>query len=601
MRNGFGEPEYRRQQPRRKVTICANRGDGGSPRSSRSGQLRLVFVPLFSPRAPVQLNSYDLGAQSIFAAKTCRLGEDSGLNMNGTMHIPRREFIKVSGAVGAGLAAWPLASRAARNRDKSRPNILVFLTDDHGQWAQHGYGNSELQTPNLDRLAHRGTRLTQAFTTCPVCSPARASFFTGRMPSQHGIHDWLQEKTFAFTHPGLTGLSLFSELRHAAGYHTGVVGIWHCGREREPKPGFDRWFSYWVDQYPHDGVQHFSDQGKPVVEEGQQSPLLTRRAVEFLKDHHRRQGAGAQPFFLFISYVDTHSPHNAAPAALVANYDQATFSDIPAERFPACHGLALNPVNSDPEREHHRRMEYYGAVSSLDREVGAVLAALEATGQADNTLIVYTGDHGLNAGQHGMWEKGNATLPQNFLEESIRIACTISWPAGGIRQNATCADLVSHPDLWATLLEIAGATPDAATAAAINSPGVSYLRQLRGEPATNWRSTVMSEYGNARMARTDRYKLIRRYPYAGVSFPDELYDLREDPRETLNRHDNPALQRVVQALGVELDQFFAQYAVPGHSGLDLAHQPECTPQSPWLQAARIMKEHPGRLKNATRI
>src|SRR5215472_1970584 len=107
--------------------------------------------------------------------------------------ITRREFLKTSGAVGAGLAVSPLVSQAAPVGSKSaRPNILVFLTDDHGQWAQHAYGNSELKTPNLDRLAARGIRMRQAFTTCPVCSPARASFFTGLMPSQHGIHDYLE-------------------------------------------------------------------------------------------------------------------------------------------------------------------------------------------------------------------------------------------------------------------------------------------------------------------------------------------------------------------------------------------------------------------------
>jgi choline-sulfatase len=504
--------------------------------------------------------------------------------------IPRREFLKVSGAMGAGLAAWPLVGRAAQaGNQSSRPNILVFLTDDHGQWAQHAYGNSELRTPNLDRLAARGVRMRQAFTTCPVCSPARASFFTGRMPSQHGIHDWLDESKDALTHPGLAGQTLISELLKAAGYHTGLVGKWHCGRTREPKPGFDRWFSYWVNQYPHQGVQHFSDQGKLVVEEGQQSPLLTRRAIDFLQEHKQNEAAGGKPFFLFISYVDTHSPHNAAPADLVEAYRPATFSDIPDETFAACHGRTLCPVEKDPDKERHKHAEYYAAVSSLDREVGKVLAALEANGQMENTLIVYTGDHGLNAGQHGTWEKGNATIPQNFLEESIRIACTVSWPAGGLRQNATCDDLVSHPDLWATLLEIGGATPNAATAAKINSPGVSYLRQLRGQPVQGWRQTMISEYGNARMARTDRYKLIRRYPYAGVTFPDELYDLKADPRETRNCHDDPALKPVVQELSAELDQFFARYTVPGHSGLDLEHQPECTPASPWLAALKKKK------------
>ena len=504
--------------------------------------------------------------------------------------IPRREFLKVSGAVGAGLAVWPLVSQAANVGNKSaRPNILVFLTDDHGQWAQHAYGNSELKTPNLDRLAAHGVRLRQAFTTCPVCSPARASFFTGRMPSQHGIHDWLEESKDAVKYPWLAGQTLISELMKDAGYHTGLVGKWHCGHTRDPHPGFDRWFSYWVSQYPHDGVQHFSDQGKLVVEEGQQSPLLTRRAIDFLQEHKQNEAANGKPFFLFISYVDTHSPHNAAPADLVEEYRSATFKDIPDEKFAACHGRTICPVEKNPNQERHKHAEYYAAVSSLDREVGKVLDALEANGQMENTLIVYTGDHGLNAGQHGTWEKGNATIPQNFLEESIRIACTVSWPAGGILQNAVCDDFVGHPDLWATLLDVAGATPDAATAARINSPGVSYLRQLRGQKVSDWRQTMFSEYGNARMARTDRYKLIRRYPYAGVTFPDELYDLQDDPRETKNIHDEPALKPVVQQLSAELDQFFAKYTVPGHSGLDLEHQPECTPASPWLAAARQKK------------
>jgi arylsulfatase A-like enzyme len=384
---------------------------------------------------------------------------------------------------------------------------------------------------------------------------------------------------------------LISELLHAAGYHTGLVGKWHCGRTQEPKPGFDRWFSYWTNQYPHNGVQHFSDQGKLVQEEGQQSPFFTRRAVEFLREHHQKEGSAGEPFFLFVSYVDTHSPHGDAPKDLVADYEHATFRDIPDEKFPSCHGQALDPVNPDPEKERRKRMEYYGAVASVDREIGKVLAELEATGQLENTLIVYTGDHGLNAGQHGMWEKGNHTQPQNFLEESIRIACTVSWPAGGIRQNATCDEFVSHPDLWATLLEIAEASPDPATAATINSPGVSYLGQLRGQPVAGWRQTMISEFGNARMARTDRYKLIRRYPYAGVCFPDELYDLKEDPRETRNCHDDPALKPVIARLSAEIDTFFAKYTVPGHSGLDLIHQPTCTPASPWLVAARDRRQH----------
>ncbi|MCL5669881.1 MAG: DUF4976 domain-containing protein, partial [Acidobacteria bacterium] len=156
---------------------------------------------------------------------------------------------------------------------------------------------------------------------------------------------------------------------------------------------------------------------------------------------------------------------------------------------------------------------------------------------------------------------------------------------------SVCNDFVNHCDLWATLLEIAGATPDEKTAAQINSPGRSYLAQLRGHEARDWRETIISEYGNARMARTDRYKLIRRYPYGGVRFRDELYDLKEDPRETVNRFQDASLSKVVDELTEELDQFFKKYTVPGQSGLDMADQWQCTPLSPWLSAERMCKKN----------
>jgi arylsulfatase A-like enzyme len=494
--------------------------------------------------------------------------------------IPRRDFLKLTGAAFASLTM--AGSSPAQSPIKPRqPNILVFLTDDQGQWAQRVNGNSELLTPNMDRIAAAGTRMTQAFTPTPVCSPARASFFTGRVPSQHGIHDWLPEIHTGDQHPNLAGQVLISDLLKQAGYYTGLVGKWHCGNEFEPQSGFDYWFSFWKGQKPHEGRQSFSDQGKLVTADGQQSPFLTDRAIDFLRTHRTTDGAKEKPFFLFIGYTDTHSPHDAAPDDLVKQYDAATFRDIPKESFAPCHGKAINPVTSDAAKETQRHREYYGAVSSVDREVGRVLAELEASGELANTLIVYTGDHGLNTGHHGIWEKGNATVPQNFLEESTRVGCAISWPAGGFRQNATCDDLVNHCDLWATLLDVAGATPSAQVAGQINSPGVSYLPQLRGTAATSWRQVLIGEYGNARMARTMRYKLIKRYPYEGRTYPDELYDLQEDPRETVNRFQDPKLADVVQQLSGEIEQFFARYTIPGHSGLDLEQQPSPYSSAPW--------------------
>ena len=492
--------------------------------------------------------------------------------------VARREFLKLAGT-SALVAAG--SSRAAPTRP-SRPNILVFLTDDHGRWAQRAYGNSEIQCANLDKLARRGVRMTRAFTPCPVCSPARASFFTGRMPSQHGIHDWIEELTHDMTHPGLQGQTLISQLLQSAGYHTALVGKWHCGRSREVHPGFDRWFSYWTNQYPHAGTQNFSDQGQHLVEEGNQSELLTNHAINFLQSHFKERFS--DPFFLFVGYVDTHAPHTQAPADLVSDYGGATLSDIPSETLPSCHGRPIVAVNPDPALERLHRVDYYAAVSNIDRQVGRVLAELEARGVLDETLIVYTADHGYNAGHHGIWEKGNGTSPQNFLEESIRIPCTISWPTGGVRQDATLGSMVDHCDLYATLLDAADARVDPQLAARINSPGRSYLAQLRAEPIRNWRERQICEYGNARMIRDGRYKLICRYPFGGVNFPDELYDLRNDPRETTGRIADRSLRDLARGLRSQLNRFFATYTIPGHDGLHLEDQPECTLASPWLVA-----------------
>jgi choline-sulfatase len=479
------------------------------------------------------------------------------------------------------MAAHPLAGFAATEPTPARPNILVFLTDDHGKWAQRAYGNKELRTPNLDRLAARGVRMTNAFTTCPVCSPARASFFTGRMPSQHGIHDWIEEKKVAAVHRALKGQTLISELLKRADYHTGLVGKWHCGSAKSPPPGFDRWFSHWEAQYPHFGVQHFADQDKQVIEHGQQSPLLTERAVDFLRGHRNDPATAGKPFFLFVGYVDTHVPHDQAPADLVEQYKAATFKDIPDEAFPPCHGRAVIPAAPGKDRRKHE--EYYGAASSVDREVGKIIAELKSTGQLENTLVVYTADHGLNAGQHGMWEKGNATTPQNFLEESIRVACTISWPAAGIQQNVSCSLPVDHCDLFATLLDAAGAMPDAATAKAINSPGRSYLSQLKGKPIADWRDDQISEYGNARMIRTGRYKLILRYPYLGKAYPHELYDLQADPRETVIGYADPSNAAIVKELSGRLEAYFQIFTFAGHDGKNQETQPVCNNGSPWMR------------------
>ena len=460
----------------------------------------------------------------------------------------------------------------------AQPNILVFFTDDHAQWALGCYGHSEIRSPTMDHLARRGARLNRAFTPSPVCSPARACFFTGRLPSQHGIHDWLHEPLdFVRQHPGLRGQTNIGQLMQAAGYQTGMVGKWHCGRSWEPHPGFDRWFSYGEFQFPHKGEITFSDQGEIVPYEGYQSTAFTDQALEFL----RRRDA-EQPFFLFVGYVDTHTPYSETPARLVDAYRDCDFGDIPQERFAACHGFNRLPWTEDAVQHRDNLAHYYAGVSFIDEQMGRILDELDGRGELDDTLVVYTADHGHMNGHHGLNTKGNATIPQNFIDESILVPGLLAWPSV-LPAGQVLDQPVDHCDLFATLLEAAGAAPDAETAQRINSPGESYLKLLRQGGEGTWRDAFFGEYGNARVVRTATQKLIRRYPGPNGHHPDEFYDLENDPRERENRIDDSACQGEIAALSKRLEEHFARYEISECSGRDMATQFRCNEGSePWI-------------------
>jgi choline-sulfatase len=456
-----------------------------------------------------------------------------------------------------------------------RPNIVVFLTDDHGQWAARCYENTELITPNMDYLATSGVKMNQAYTPSPVCSPARACLYTGRLPSQHGIHDWLREHDLENEHPGLTGEVTIAELLQQEGYYTGLVGKWHCGRGCEPKPGFDRWFSYQVNQYPHFGAIRFSDQGKPIEQQGHQTPFLTDQAISFL-----RQRPKDKPFLLFVNYVNTHSPHSGQPERWVSAYRKCSFRDIPDEGPSKAHGRPCPPWAYAVTNHREELAQYYAAVSFIDEQIGRVLDELEGMGALENTLVVYTSDHGHMTGRHGLHSKGNATVPQNFIDDSILVPCLLFWkkglPTGAVRNEP-----VDHCDLFRTLLDAAGvATKDLEEE--LNLPGRSYLPLIRGESdRAPWRTAQFCEYGNARMIRTQEYKLIRRYPGPNGHFPDELYDLENDPWERVNRVNDLSLSDVKVELSRQLDAHFSQYEIPGRSGIDVARQPLCNGHEPW--------------------
>ena len=432
------------------------------------------------------------------------------------------------------------------------PNIIVFFSDDHAQWALPSYGNREIHAPNLTHLARTGAAMQNAFTPCPVCSPARASFWTGLYPSQHGVHDHLAEDDAAVqAYDWLAGETLLAQDLKAADYATALCGKWHCGSGEKPKPGFDYWYSAWrkTPKY-HSASNKYSDQGTVIEKRGTDTNIISDAAINFLRTRDRDA-----PFFLFVGYAATHNPWINRPERLVSSYRAASFDDIPRD-LPYPFGQpGTHPVAPSDARE--ALAQYYASVSMIDEGVGRLLDELDAQGQRDNTLIVYTSDHGLNLGHHGIWGKGNGSQPLNMLDESIRVPQIISYPAQ-IEANQQPDAFVTHCDLRATLLDFAHARPLSAE----RGPGKSFKPLLTGAPQPDWENIYVGEYGTTRAIRDERCKLVQRAEAVNL-----LHDMRDDPRETINLIDEPGYGPIVESLERRLADFFSAYERPEHSGM----------------------------------
>ncbi len=433
------------------------------------------------------------------------------------------------------------------------PNIVVFFSDDHAQWALPCYGNSEIIVPNLNHLAETGAVMQNAFTPCPVCSPARASFWTGLYPSQHGIHDHLAEDDEAVLRSDwLANIPTLADHLHESGYSSAMSGKWHCGAGEVPKPGFDYWYSAWRKTPKYDSLTNkYSDQGKVVERSGYDTRIITDAAIDFLRTRRRDQ-----PFFLFVGYATTHNPWINRPERLVSHYRKAGFDDIPADSQYPFGEIGTHPVAPDDPQE--ALAQYYASATMIDEGVGRVLDELDAQSERENTLIVYTSDHGLNMGHHGIWGKGNGSEPLNMLDESIRVPLILNYP-DGIHEGCRRDEFVNHSDLFMTLLDFAEAVP----ADHCRSPGRSYKSILLGANDDNWRNIYHGEYGRTRAIRNERYKLVLHYG-GGVNL---LHDLLDDPRETVNLYGDSKTCSTVESMRAELERFFAKYTVPEYSGL----------------------------------
>lgn len=463
----------------------------------------------------------------------------------------------------------PLLSpvQSGNAQSAARPNIVVVMADDHAQWALGAYGLDQIDTPNIDWLADQGVLFENAMTPAPVCSAARASFYTGKMPSQHGVHDFLSESP-EFDANWLAGEKLLSERLQDAGYRTGLFGKWHATTDsKAPQPGFDRWLSYdslsagWENQYLRSGTVKFSSDGEQLQYTGVQARYLTEEAIRFIDD------PSPKPFFISLNFTEPHAPFVGLPERLVTRYRPVANDIIKAGGTSDM--ADRGPATTTPGDHVEQLAQYLAAVSLIDDQVGRLLDALQGRQLLDNTLLVYTSDHGLLVGQYGLYGKTNATNPPNFYEETIRIPLIVHAPGDRFRPSQGRSEFVDLMDLHATVIDYAtgGRVSESAY-----GPGRSMRKLVEGERNTGWRTVQFSERGNARMVTDGRWKLVRNYPRDPEDGPTDVwYDLAH-PFAERHAADAPR-QPLRDRLIAELERFFAKYETPEHTGRKIWDQP----------------------------
>lgn len=459
--------------------------------------------------------------------------------------MTRRELI-------ACAAASPLAAQRRNAPPPPRPNVLFIMADDLASWMLGCYGNKEIRTPNIDTLARSGMRFINHFVSTPICSASRATFFTGRLPRQHGIHDFLTDTPVEKPPQGQKDVPasfanevMISDLAAQAGYRCGYVGKWHMGPAEKPGHGYS--YSYTM----AGGSSRYQDpemflNGEKKQESGYLAELMTQRATEFMG----QQQAG-QPFFLTVSYFNPHTPYAGHPQKYYDMYANTKFDTFGFEQA-APNALREKELLKDTLGNIRKCA---ASTTALDDQVGALMKTLRTRGLDSNTLVVFTGDNGYLLGRHGLWSKGLASDPINMYEEVMQVPMLWSWP-GKIPVEAARPELVSSYDLVPSLCEAAQLpVPNR------NLCGESYLAMAQGKVFGRkdrpWRSTVFGHFRNTEMARDNRFKLVLRDGGEGMN---QLFDLSKDPRERTNLYDNPQYITVRDTLGTRLAAWREKYS-----------------------------------------
>jgi choline-sulfatase len=478
-------------------------------------------------------------------------------------------FLAGAGALGFAAVATPAPRSAAP------PNILWIVGDDMAAYVLGAYGNPQVRTPNLDRLAAQGMLFKNAFCNSPVCTASRQSFLTGRYPRSIGV-------TQLRTPLPEVELTL-AEILHDHGYETGAIGKMHFNSSL--RHGFEhridleqhrQWLQKkgpaplppGIDVLPpwrpfrDPASVWLNSAGKPfgAVDQDMAGTWFAQQAADYLKQARDR------PFFLMVSFYEPHSPFHF-PVEFAGRHRAAEFQ-APGSNAEEAWQVPEVFRSLSVEEKQGILAAYYTSAEFLDRNVGRVLDALEESGQSTNTLVIFIGDHGYSLGQHGRFEKHCGYDP------AIRAPLIIRYPPQ-IKARQSCPALVELIDLFPTILDYTRVKVPA------NVQGQSLLPVLAGKKK-NHREVVFIEYAENEEAylRTARWKFIygtgerlREDGYAtGQTAPKptvQLFDLQKDPEEKVNLATRPEQARRVRQFSEQLAAHLRR----------TARQPELNPKS----------------------
>ncbi len=468
----------------------------------------------------------------------------------------RRQMLSLLGGAGAALAS-PASPR---------PNILYIMADDHAAHAISAYGSRINRTPNIDRIAAAGSRLTNCFCTNSICTPSRAAILTGQYSHKNGVYTLNDRLDPKRNH-------VAKELQRA-GYQTAMIGKWHLASD---PAGFDYW-----NILPGQGVYYnpdFIEEGTRKKHQGYCTDLIGDFSLDWLKRRNTQK-----PFFLMCHHKAPHRPWEPDPK-YKSMFEGQTVPE-PDNLFDHYEGRARavstvtmrvgedmnqtdlkQPVPPGMKRDALRKWgyqlyikDYLRCIQSVDDNVGRLLDYLDAENLASNPIVIYTSDQGFFLGDHGWFDK------RLMYEESLRMPFLVRYP-GAIRAGSVNREMVLNIDFAPTFLDYAGVR------APEEMQGRSFRAGLEGHTPRDWRKSMYYRYWMHNTSdhhvpahyglRTDRWKLIYYYGkplgMTGAEPPDtqpdwELFDVKNDPREMHNLYHDPKYTALVKKLTAELAQ-----------------------------------------------